>query len=730
MLRGSAILLPAALALAPVSTVFAQSSAAGEAPTKGRSIEEVVVTAQKREEVLQDVPASISVLGGAQVENLSLNSLADFATYVPGFSVNSGGSPGLARLTLRGIQTGGGGGALVGMYVDDAPVGSSRSPTSYILDLLPYDVQRIEVLRGPQGTLYGAGAMGGLVKYVLREADASKFESRFGATLETVANSDQPSWGSRGTVNMPLIDGVLAVRASGYYNDDAGYIDNIGIGVNNENTVTRKGGRLAVFYQPTESLEISAAALYQKIDSGGKAVVQLDGATLRPVVGRYTHDTALPEPLTQELQFYSLSLDWDVGFATLTSSSSFSRTENFSQFDYTPVYGRYCPILSGGAEGPCLTDLPDHFNLDKFTQELRLSSSTDEALSWMLGLFYTDEDGLNTQQVRALNAAGAPSASMNPLLDYYAPNTYTEKAVFGNVTYEFSERFDVTAGGRWATNETLVRSTLVGPLVGPDQVIRAESEDDVFTWMVSPRFHIDADAMVYARVATGYRPGGPNSPLPEVPPQFDADTTTNYEVGYKASLLNGTLAVDLAAFYIDWEDVQISARNANGINYRANGSSASSRGVEFTISSHLSDHWRVGVTGSYTNAKLEEAVASLGGKAGDRLPQSPRLTGSLTADYETQLGSWMLQLGGGYRYFDSTFSAVESSPSAVEVPEQNIVDLHGGGTFNDRTSIRLYVRNVFNDRSYTNWNDTNTPGFPNLVPVQPRTIGVNVDIKF
>lgn len=724
-------MLPAVISLSPMS-LFAQSSdtAAPEA-TKSRNIETVVVTAQKREEILQDVPASISVLGGEQVENLSLNSLSDFATYVPGFAVSSGGSPGLARLTLRGIQTGGGGAPLVGMYINDAPVGSSRSPSSYILDLLPYDVKRIEVLRGPQGTLYGAGAMGGLVKYVLREADPSNFEARFGGTLETTANSDRPSWGSRGTVNAPLIDGVLAVRASGYYNDDAGFIDNAGIGVKNENTVTRKGGRVALFYQPAENLEITASALFQNIDSAGKAVVQLNALTDEPVVDRYTHNTALPEQLNQKLQFYSLTVNWDLGFGKLTSASSFSRADNTSQFDYTPVYGRFCPILSGGAVAPCLTDLPDSNQLDKFTQEVRLSSSADQKLSWMLGAFYTDEDGVNAQQVRALDAAGEPVPSMNPLLDYYSPNTYKEKAVFGNATYEFSDRFDVTAGGRWANNKQLLRSRLVGPLIGPDQIVRAESEDNVFTWMLSPRFHFKDGSMVYGRVATGYRPGGPNSPLPEVPPQFNSDTTTSYEAGYKASLLNGAVAVDLAVFYIDWKDIQISARNANGINYRANGSTASSRGVEFTTSYQVTDHLRLGATGSYTNAILEEAVASLGGKAGDRLPQSPHWTGSLTADYETQLGSnWMLQLGGGYRYFDSTFSAVESSPAALEVPEQNIVDLYGGGTLNDRTSIRLYVRNVFNDRSYTNWNDTNTPGFPNFVPVQPRTIGVNVDLRF
>lgn len=695
------------------------------------SPEEVVVTAQKRAEILREVPASISVLGGEQVEKLSLTSLADFASYVPGFSVNSGGTPGLARLTLRGVQTGGGGAPLVGMYINDAPVGSSRSPSSYILDLLPYDLQRIEVLRGPQGTLYGAGAMGGLVKYVLREANVHTFEARVGGTAETVANSNRPNWGWRGTINAPLIDGVLAVRASGYYYDDAGYIDNAGIGVDHENTVKRNGGRVALTYKPADSLEVTASALFQNISSDGRALVEINAATGQPVINRYTHETSLPERLDQKLQFYSLSVNWDLGLATLTSSSSFSRANNTSRFDYTPIYARYCPILSGGAVASCLTDLPDSNQLDKFTQEVRLSSPTEQKLAWMLGLFYTNEDGTNAQMLGALDSNRQPIPALNPLLDYYSPNTYKEKAVFGNATYKFNDRLDLTAGGRWANNRQALNSTLVGPLVGPDQLVRAHSEDDVFTWMLSPRLHLSSDSMLYSRIATGYRPGGPNSPLPEVPPQFNSDTTTNYEAGYKADWFQRALTIDLAVFYIDWKDIQISARNANGINYRANGGAASSKGLEFTTSYRVSDQLRLGATGSYTNAILKQDVTSLRGRAGDRLPQSPHWTGSLTADYQKALGSsWMLQLGGGYRYFGSTFSEVESSPTALQVPAQNIVDLYAGGSLNGTTSVRLYVRNVFNDESYTNWNDTNKPGRPNFVPVQPRTVGVNVDVTF
>jgi iron complex outermembrane recepter protein len=733
MFRAFRALLAATVSISLITSVFAQSTTPASGPLEApgsRSIEEVVVTAQKREEVLQNVPASISVLSGVQVENLSLNSLSDFATYVPGFAINSGGTPGLARLTLRGIQTGGGGAPLVGMYIDDAPVGSSRSPSSYILDLLPYDVQRIEVLRGPQGTLYGAGAMGGLVKYVLREADPHNFEARVGGTVESIANSDQPSWGSRGSINLPLVDGMLAVRASGYYYDDAGYIDNAGIGVRDENSGTRDGGRLALFFKPIDGLQITASALFQNIETDGRALVELNAATDQPVFNRYTHDTALPERFDQKLQFYSVTVNWDVGFATLTSSSSLSRTNNKSRFDYTPIYGRFCRVLSGGAVPPCLTDLPDSNQLDKYTEEVRLTSAADRKLSWMLGLFDTYEDGVNAQTLRALDASEVPVSSLNPLLDYYSPNFYREKAVFGNATYQITDRFDVMGGGRWANNSQVLHSRLVGPLIGPDQIIRAESEDSVFTWMVSPRFRFDRDTTLYGRIATGYRPGGPNSPLPEVPPQFNSDTTTNYEAGYKANWLNGALALDMAIFYINWKDIQISARNANGINYRANGGAASSRGVEFTTSYQVTDHWRVGATGSYTNAILNQDVASLRGRSGDRLPQSPHWTGSLTADYERRLGRWMLQFGGGYRYYGSSFSEVQSSPTTVEVPTQNIVDVYAGGTFDGRTSLRLYVRNLFNNRSYTNWDDTNTPGFPNFVPVQPRTIGASVDFTF
>src|SRR5690606_39066675 len=148
-------------------------------------------------------------------------------------------------------------------------------------------------------------------------------------------------------------------------------------------------------------------------------------------------------------------------------------------------------------------DLPDSNQLDKLTQEVRLSSPADQKLSWMLGLFYTDEDGVNAQTLRALDASGEPEPSLHPLLDYHSPNTYEEKAAFGNVTLELSDRFDVTAGGRWASNRQVLSQHLVGPLVGPDQIIRMESEDDVFTWMLSPRFRLD-DSTIYGRVATGY----------------------------------------------------------------------------------------------------------------------------------------------------------------------------------------------------------------------------------
>jgi outer membrane receptor protein involved in Fe transport len=693
---------------------------------------EIVVTAQKREEKLRDVPASISVVSGEQLERTGAKSLADFATYVPGFTVNSGGTPGQTTVILRGITTGGIGGALVGTYLDDTPVGSSARfarPSSFALDLLPYDMDRLEVLRGPQGTLYGASTMGGLLKYVLKAADPNAVEARAGAVLESTASTGRLTSGVRGAVNLPLVDGKLAVRASGFYQDNAGWIENAGLGVKNENRSIQEGGRAALFWQAADNLEIKASAMFQNIDSDGNAAVQIDAATLQPNLGRYTRSTQLPEPYNQKLRYYSLTADWDVGFATVTSATSLSRNQNRVLVDQSSLYGPLFPALDPSAPSDGLSDFLLNIRLKKFTQELRIASPSGQKLEWLVGGFFTDEDVQNEQEVRALDSSGAPIASLTPFATVHWPSAYREYAAFGNLTYKFTDRFDVTGGLRYSRNKQDYDQQVDGVLFGGPGRREAVSKDEVTTWSLSARFHPDALSTLYARAASGYRPGGPNVALPGVPPSFASDTLINYETGYKALLLDGRLDLDLAAFYIDWKDIQISVVR-NGVAFPGNGGKASSRGLEASGSYRLTPGLRLSANGSYTKAQLDEDVPTLFGVKGDWLPEAPRWTGALSLDYRRPLENGKeLTVGAAYRYRGKSYFASETDLDAYKIGAQNIVDAYAGLEVGAVTA-RLYARNLFNDRSYSTLFDINNPALPSYVPVQPRTIGISLDTRF
>ena len=720
-----------AAALASASPGHAQTRAAS-APADTIEVGEIVVTAQKREEKLRDVPASISVITGDQIERTGAKSLADFATYIPGFTVNSGGTPGQTTVVLRGVTTGGFGGALVGTYLDDTPVGSSARfarPSSFALDLMPYDMDRLEVLRGPQGTLYGASTMGGLLKYVLKAADPDRMEARAGGVVESSASTGRLTWGGRAALNAPLVEGKLALRASGFYQDNAGWIDNAGLNARNENSATQEGGRVALFWQASDTLTIKASAMGQNIDADGNAAVKVDGATGKPLLGQYGRDTKLAEPYTQKLRYYSLTGDWDIGFATVTSASSWSRSTNRAVVDQSPLYAPLFQQVDPTAPADGLSDFLLDIHLKKFTQELRIASPSGDKVEWLVGGFFTDEDVQNNQLIRALDANGAPIASLTPFATVDWPSGYREAAAFGNLTYKFTDTFDVTGGVRYSRNKQTYDQRLDGVLFGGPGSREAVSKDTVTTWSLSARYRPDTRSNLYLRAASGYRPGGPNVALPGVPPSFASDTLINYEGGYKASLLDGRLDLDLAAFYIDWKDIQITV-SRNGVSFPGNGGKASSRGLEASGTYRLSSNLRVGANGAFTDAQLDEDVPTLGGQKGDRLPESPRWTGALTLDYSAPIwGDKVLSAGASYRYRGSSLFASETDLNGYDIGDQNIVDGYAGVEFG-KLMARIYVRNVFNDRAYTTLFDQNDPARPSFVPVQPRTIGLSLDARF
>ncbi|MFV3073741.1 TonB-dependent receptor [Niveispirillum fermenti] len=719
-----------ALTALPLLPSMAQSTGSQEI-----LLEEIIVTAQKRLENLQTVPASVSVLSGAQMAKSSPGGLADYAAYLPGFSVTSAGTPGQVTIALRGISAVGQA-ATVGTYIDDTPLGSSSNyarATSFALDLFPYDIQQVEVLRGPQGTLYGASTMGGLLKYVTRQPDLNKTEVRFGAEMSGTDKAGGANWGVRGQVNIPLVEDRLAIQASAFRQENAGYIDNPMTGARNTNPVDQEGARIAALWRPAETVTVRLSALFQKVDALNNSVAAYDPVTDRPLGGRLDSRYRMDQSFDKDLSFYSGTLDWDLDWANLTSATSYSKAETVQGQDASLVYGDLFPMFTGGAVAPGLAPFELGLDLEKWTQEVRLTSPSGQGFEWMLGGFYTWEDSVQAQLLNATDINGNPVPGLDPMAIVSIPSRYEEVAVFGNATVALTDRFDVTAGLRWARNEQDYQQITDGALVGGAAEMVGASSENVLTFMVSPRLRVNDDLTLYTRVASSYRPGGPNVALPGLPPSVDADTLISYEGGVKSTLLDGRLLANAAVFLIDWKDIQIAASNG-GIGYLENGGKARSAGLEFETVLLPGDGWRLGFNGAYTDAFFKGDVPSVGALDNDRLPLIPKFSFSVTADQEIALaGDWTGNFGGGYRWSGSTYNAAPNAPEAVSTKSYGVLDLHAGVS-DGTVSVRAFVRNAMNSRATTSASMlTSAVGVQQQIDrtvLQPRTIGLSLDVTY
>jgi outer membrane receptor protein involved in Fe transport len=700
------------------------------------TMEEIVVTAEKRSQKLVDVPVSVGVISGDYLELVHSDSIATMAGYVPGLTVQNGGSPGENVLTIRGLSTAYNNissPALVGTYIDGMQIGSSTAGTRgsvFGLDLMPYDIAQVEVLRGPQGTLYGGDAMAGLVKYELRKPDLTKFGAQVGTDLEGVSGSGQLGWGGRAAINAPIINDVLGLRVSGFYKNGPGWIDNIGTGIEDSNHAEEDGVRATLLWQPTGSLAVQFTALGQDIDTDGPTAVTLNAATFKPAYGDNSRLTLLPEPYRQQLRAYDLDIDWDFGFAKLNSNSSWQHFGNTARYDLSPNFGKYVTATPNAIVDEHLSD-----DVNKFTQEVRLTSPDNQRILWTVGGYYTHEEGYQIENVPTFTAQYVPLPASDNVLYDNGNYIYEEIAGFVNLTYKFSDRFDISAGDRYSVNKqsecTLTTTGLFG---GTPGACTERPSQDVSTWMTNVRYHLSGDSMLYARVATGYRPGGGcdtcGNPKLGTPNFFFPDRTTNYELGFKNDALDHRLQIDASIFYINWTDIQLGQLTSMGILYTGNGGTASSSGIELTASYKLSETLRVTASLDYTNAHLTQDAPGANGVNGDQLPNSPLWSGSVLVDYNRPaFANSRFIAGGGYRYRDSVVSQFAGTGLPLPMGPQNIIDAYAGLSVQN-VSFRLYGKNIFNNHSYTGLYYLTNPNLPQFVPIQPRTIGLSVDYKF
>jgi iron complex outermembrane recepter protein len=713
------------LGLGAAATATAQTS------TNVSVLEEVVVTAQKFEQKLSETPLSVTAISARNLEALGATQFRDFASTVPSLTFTTSGV-GSTQVNLRGITTGNNISPTVGIYVDEVPYGSSTpfaSGAQLALDVGLFDVSRIEILRGPQGTLYGASTMGGLLKYVSVVPDTAAFGATARAGLVSTSGGGV-GYDAAAAVNAPLAGDKAALRVSGFYTHDGGFIDNLANGRDDVNEAEVYGGRADLLLKPADKLTLRLAAFAQDINRDGTAAADFGLASGDPIDGDLDQRRLRVEPFDQEFRLVSGTLDYDFADAALTSITSYQTVRSHAITDVSAFFG---PAL--GAAGIVLgsVDVLKKNETDKFTQELRLAA-TGSLLDWSIGAFYTDED---SDQFQKLNAS-TPDGAVFPvnLLTVQLPSTYEEYAGFGTLTWHATAKLDFTGGLRYAHNSQTFEQIGSGALVF--SVPERSDSDSILTYLATIRYRASDNSMSYLRYATGYRPGGPNVVLndlngqPLASPTFASDELRSYEAGIKTTTADGHFGVDASVYFIKWDDLQINAVR-NGLGVVDNAAAAESKGAELTLTLVPTPQLALVAALAYIDAELSEDAPDLGGLEGDRLPDTPEFTGSLAADYNFELGGREAFLGATVRHVTDRVSSYDASPGSpqYDLPEYTTVDLRTGVQLG-AARLQLYVKNAFDERGQlsatTAFSALGGPVWVSLV--QPRTIGLNFITQF
>ena len=722
--------LPVAELVAADDDNYSTKSAANSSEEQKSDLSVVLVTAQKHTERLQDVPVPVTAISGETLAKNNELRLEDYYTSIPGLSlapINLGGAPNLA---IRGITSGGLSNPTVGIMVDDVPYGSSTAlgGGTSLPDLDPSDLARIEVLRGPQGTLYGASSIGGLFKYVTIDPSTEGLSGRIEGGSNWVYNGAQAGYNVRGAVNIPLSD-TLAVRASAFVRQDPGYIDDPVHHFEGVNEGHADGGRLAALWRPADDVTLKVSALLQNNSRAGSpsSDLQLNALQLSTVPGSGGYN--------RQFQAYSAVLSAKVAGAELTLVSGYGVDTGSLSFDFTAPFGSALEQLFPGFGG---APLLESFKTKKFTEEARLSSSIGQYFDWLAGAFYTHEssDGL------AIQYGANPDTGVVGGIGYVDswPTTFEEYALFSDLTVHFTDRFNVQLGGRESENHQTYYEVIAGPLdpsffgfSSPVINPPIDSRDNSFTYLVTPQFKVSPDLMIYSRIATGYRPGGPNptATVYDVPEIFKPDRTTNYEIGSKGSVLHGVLSFDASVYYIDWKDIQLNVYvPSSGAGYYANGSRAKSQGLELSLQWNPFDGLSIATWVDWDKAIITESSppgASPAFNVGERLPLSAPFSANLSAEDKFPISSAIqVFVGADASYLGDRLKNIGAEGPTV-YPAFTRVNCRIG--MRDNTvEASLFLNNVADTRGILgNGVGTETAS---VTYIQPRTVGLSVSKKF
>jgi len=737
------LLLVAGCAVVCLPTPVSAQSVNNAATASQNTLTEVIVTATKRDEKAQDVPAAISTLGSPEIQKLGIQSFRDYEDLVPGLSQRDEGAPGIGTVILRGLNTGAEQSSnTAAFYLDEVPF-SASGYSAFGDQITPdpdlLDVDRIEVLKGPQGTLYGAGSLGGLVRIISKKPNLSDFS---GTVSTDGVWLDGGTTGSsvRAAVNVPLITNELAVRVSAVYRHLPGYVDNIGTGHEDVNDGTIKGARIAVLARPADNLSIEFVGLVQNISVNGFDYQYNITDTAKPLYGERKFSDFFDPTSSSSYRLASTTINYDLNAGSLIATASYARFNGFRDNDNTVQQG---PVTGLPAdEGVATSTGPD---IKKFSSEIRFVSKRIGPVEYLAGFFYTDEHNgipfaIRTFHRETLVPLPAP---LNLLFGIDRHSNYVEHAGFGDLTYYLTERLDVSGGVRYSQNHEHTSDYFTGFFVGPPSTALFDFSGRDTTYLATLRWRPSDTLSTYLRAASGYRPGGPqlNSVVPPgAQTTIKPDTDWNYEAGVKGSFYDGALRADVDVYHIDWKNVQLNSTCCGGFIFTGNAGAATVDGLELELQAKPTKSIILGFTAAYTKARITKidpsTSATIGADAGNSLPLTPKYTAALTADYTLPLSNGLqVSVGSTVRYrgaMDSSYPGDMINPDVI-VPKYSPVDVRTSLKY-ARYTLQFRVDNVANKIGYSTIetakafpNQPNAETIATVLPPRSYILSLTVD---
>jgi outer membrane receptor protein involved in Fe transport len=768
----SLLALTAGLGLCAIEA-HAQNAATTSLPTAAAPddmLTEVVVTARKRSERLQDVPISVDVASAEQLQKNNVRDFKDILRNMPGVSF-SGSEMGQSRYNIRGISTNSAS-PTVGVYLDDVSLLTISTNFAGAVDPVFLDMGRVEVLKGPQGTLYGGNAMGGAIKYVSEQPRLNETSGAVGAGVSFTEHGDA-SYNLQGVVNLPVVEDKLAVRAGVLYRADGGYVDNIANGAylnytqsttnppaafaptsssslstrasKNQNGSDVLGLRLSALFEPTPTLRITPALFYQDYhqDNPGVLWTNLPGLA---------SSFRIAQPTDDKFGLASLTVVKEMGGLDLTSLTGYVDRALEQRRDYSFYVGNLVPPFYS-LNSPNQSNSFTH----TFSQEVRIATNDPSArLQYTVGAYYSDQSDRLKQTV--ITQGGGAVLGTGSDVTYYGWTAFQtqQSALFGNLTYTVAPKLDVTVGVRAFRIKQDQANQAGGLFNGGDTTSSGHSKQTGINPKFEVAYRATSDNLLYASATKGFRPGGINTTfasslcsadlqnlgLTSIPNGFESDKLWTYQLGSKNQFLNRRLTLNAAAYYTDWSNIQQTILlNGCGFAYTGNVGAAEVKGIELGGQYQLARGLVAGGGLNYANAKITETSQGVSAQVGQQVLDSPKWVGNAFVAYGFEIGRSTLELRADYQYhgsqlrdFGSTFVALSANgaPEVVANPNQrldsySLVNLNATLSY-DRWEFSLYGNNVFDKDPVIDFNPTNA--FSQALTVRPRTVGASLKTRF